>query len=116
MLKKILNTVSDAFTSASFDINGEMTVEELQAMFNKKFNCSLRVYKGPKFASPELKISSIAKGKYDGVKFSVKGSDKVGFVEEQFKKHFGVTTQIANRANTALADNAKTLGEVARGE
>jgi hypothetical protein len=114
LLSDIKNKIADNFTSASFEVDPEMTVKELKVLFNKKFGLSLRVYKGRQFADEKTKLKDIIKGEHDDKKFTIKGVHKVIEVENEFKKHFGVTVQVADRLNDKLAANDRTLGEIAR--
>lgn len=98
---------------ADLKINGRTTVRKLKADFKAAFGSSLRVYMSPtckgKMADDSATLASIRAEGAKGGELTVGGNKKVGTFEEEFVKAWGIGVQVANAADTALADNSKTL-------
>lgn len=98
---------------ADLKINGRTTVRKLKADFKAAFGSSLRVYMSPtckgKMADDSATLASIRAEGAKGGELTVGGNKKVGTFEDEFVKTWGIGVQVANAADTALADNSKTL-------
>lgn len=98
---------------ADLKINGRTTVRKLKADFKAAFGSSLRVYMSPtckgKMADDAATLASIRAEGAKGGELTVGGNKTVGKFEEEFAKAWGIGVQVANAADTALADNSKTL-------
>ena len=118
LLDKI-NNVLDSFKAADFEVSSKMKVNALCTEFKKNFGLSLRVYKGRQLADGRMTLNTLDQRTSMTVKtgaraLTVKANQKVGDVEEAFRKQFGITVQIANIDNTKLCDNDLTLGDARR--
>jgi len=112
----LLGKIMDNFKAADFDIHHNMKVKTLQADFKKNFGVTLRVYNGVKFADPNKTLGSFNSSTTAVPELKIKAKMTVDQVEKNFKKHFGLKVQIADKADKQLLPNSITLGEGARGE
>ena len=115
----ILDSMKDAFTKSTFEIEDTMTVSQIATQFKKKFGCSLRIYKGSALADGRMTIKTLdektsATINKDAGKLKIKATDRVAETENNFKKKFGIKIQIANYDNTKLVPNEITIGEASR--
>ena len=98
---------------ADFRIDGRMKVKTLKANFKKEFGATLRVYKSitckGAFADDDATRSSITGAGAKGGEVTVGSNKRVGNFEKEFATAFGIGVQVANAADTALADNDKTI-------
>lgn len=98
---------------ADLKIDGRMKVKTLKANFKKAFGSSLRVYKSitckGAMADDEATLASLRAEGAKGGELTVGGNKKVGTFETEFAATWGIGVQVANAADTALADNSKTL-------
>ena len=114
----ILGRIKDTFTSAEFDVKGNMKVKTLQKYFKESFGADLRVYYGKKFANKDHTIAKV-RGKNSpgtGEEFRIRATWKVKKLEKIFTDSFGIKVQVALPGNTELADDNLTLGEVSRSD
>lgn len=115
-----INSVLDSFKAADFEVNRTMKVNALCVEFKKNFGLSLRIYKGKQLADGRMTLATLDQRtttltvKTDALPMTIKANQKVGDVEELFKKQFGISVQIADYDNTKLCDNNLTLGEARR--
>ncbi|MBQ5691837.1 MAG: hypothetical protein IIV72_00090 [Alistipes sp.] len=98
---------------ADFKLDGRMKVKSLKDNFKKCFGATLRVYKSATcrgaFADDNATLASIrAEGKAGG-ELVVGGNLKVGNFEKKIAELYGIGVQVANAADTELADNDITL-------
>lgn len=121
LLQKI-NHVLDSFKAADFEVSRAMKVNALCVAFKKNFGLSLRIYKGKQLADGRMTLATLDQRtttltvKTGALPLTVKANQKVGEVEELFKKQFGIAVQIANYDNTKLCNNDLTLGEARRAD
>lgn len=98
---------------ADLKIDGRMKVKTLKANFKKAFGSSLRVYKSitckGAMADDDATLASLRAEGAKGGELTVGGNKKVGTFETEFAATWGIGVQVANAADTALADNSKTL-------
>ena len=98
---------------ADFRIDGRMKVKTLKANFKKEFGATLRVYKSVTckgaMADDEATLSSISSPNAKGGEVTVGGNKRVGNFEKEFAAAFGIGVQVANKADTELADNDGTI-------
>lgn len=118
---KIFNKIKDAFTSADFNVESTMKVNDLCQNFKDNFGLSLRVYKGKQIASDgRMTLNSLDQRttqtsiNFDSGKLQIKANMKIGDVENMFLNHFGITVQIADIENKKLLSNDLTLGDAKR--
>lgn len=115
-----INNVLDSFKAADFEVNRAMKVNALCVAFKKNFGLSLRIYKGKQLADGRMTLATLDQRtttlsvKTGALPLTIKANQKVGDVEELFKKQFGIAVQIANYENTRLCDNDLTLGDARR--
>lgn len=112
----ILGKIIDNFKAADFDINSNTKVKTLQKDFKSNFGLTLRVYNGVKYADEDKTLGSFKSSNTNATGFKLKANKTVGEVEDIFKENFGLKVQIADKNDTHLLPNKKTLGECARGE
>lgn len=120
-MKQLFNKIKDAFTSADFNVEGTMKVNDLCKNFKNNFGLALRVYKGKQIASDgRMTLNSLDQRttqtfvKFDTGKLTIKANMKIGDVEQLFSEHFGITVQIADIENKKLLSDDITLGEAKR--
>jgi hypothetical protein len=95
---------------ADINVTGKMKVKTLQNQVKQAFGCTLRVYKGARFADPEATLASIrAEDAPKSGELEIRGNMQCGNFEDKFKETFGITTQIADPENAYLAPNEITL-------
>ena len=98
---------------AEFKLDGRMKVKTLKDTFKKTFGASLRVYKGVSckggFADDNATLASIRAEGAKGGELVVAGNIKVGNFEKKVAELYGIGVQVANKADTELADNNITL-------
>lgn len=94
---------------AEIKIDGRKKVKTLKAEFKKAFGASLRVYSKKHFADEDATLASIREGNAPGGELKVGGNMQVGNFEKKVKELYGIEVQVANAADSALADNSKTL-------
>lgn len=94
---------------AEFSIDGRMKVKTLKKQFKEAFGATLRVYKGKQFADDDATLASIRVGDAKGGELKCAGNLKVGNFENKMKEMFGVTVQVANKDDSALASNDGTI-------
>lgn len=97
---------------ASFNIDGRMKVKTLKENFKKEFGATLRVYttKSCKvFADDNSTLAEIRSKDAKGGQMTVGGNLRVGNFEKKLDELYGIGVQVANKDNTALADNGITL-------
>ena len=101
---RILNEIKDAFTSADFNVESTMKVNDLCKKFKENFGLALRVYKGKQIAS-------------DG-RMTLKSLDerttKTSVNEKKFLDHFGIVIKIADIENKKIISGSLTLGNAKR--
>ena len=98
---------------AEIALKGNMKVKTLKADFKKAFGSTLRVYmsstcKG-RMADDEATLASIRAEGAKGGELKVVGNMQVGNFEKKIVEMYGIGVQVANAADTALADNSATL-------
>ena len=98
---------------AEFTLNGRTKVKTLKANFKANFGSTLRVYKSTSckggFADDEATLASIRAEGCKGGDLVVKGNMQVGNFEKKVAELYGIGVQVANKADTELADNNITL-------
>ena len=98
---------------AELKIDGRMKVKTLKANFKKNFGSSLRVYKSVTckgaMADEDATLASLRAEGAKGGELIVGGNNPVGKFEEEFAATWGIGVQVANAADSALADNKATL-------
>ena len=98
---------------AELKIDGRMKVKTLKANFKKNFGSSLRVYKSVSckgaMADEDATLASLRAEGANGGELIVGGNKTVGKFEEEFAATWGIGVQVANAADSALADNKATL-------
>ena len=111
-----IDIVKDTFTTADFDVQGNMRVKTLQKNFSECFGCELRIYNGKRFAEEDYTIAKIRDSKIvaTGEEFTIRASWTVDRLEKQFTESFGIKVQVALPENGGLAENSQTLGAVSR--
>jgi hypothetical protein len=115
----LLNTITDNFKNASFEIDESMPVTELSKQFRAAFGCSLRIYAGKKLADGRATIRTLNQRtslevNKDAEKLKIKATEKVSDVEAKFLNHFGVKVRIADKHDGNLVSGEITLGEASR--
>ena len=97
------------------DVSGNMHVGSLRDEFKKNFGTELRVYKtlgrGANRADPKQTLASICDKKVEGL--TIKKSDTVGDIENQFKNKMGIGIQIMQPNGEDFAPNSTRLKDVA---
>lgn len=103
---------------AEIALKGNMKVKTLKADFKKAFGSSLRVYMSPtckgRMADDEATLASIRAEGAKGGELKVVGNMQVGNFEKKIVEMYGIGVQVANAADTALADNSVTLCAAAK--
>ena len=116
----VLNKLKDHFNKGDFTVAPNKKVGTIKKDFKTNFDLSLRVYKGKQFAEDSLTINQLNEKTAAAIKkgsdeeLIVRASNKVGDVEKKFKSVFGLTVQIADKADKKLCDNNVSLGDAAR--
>ena len=98
---------------AEIALKGQMKVKTLKADFKKAFGSTLRVYMSPtckgRMADDDATLASIRAEGAKGGELKVVGNMQVGNFEKKIVEMYGIGVQVANAADTALADNTATL-------
>ena len=98
---------------ADFTLNGRTKVKTLKANFKANFGSTLRVYKSASckggFADDEATLASIRAEGFKGGDLVVKGNMQVGNFEKKVAELYGIGVQVADKADSKLADNKITL-------
>lgn len=97
---------------AEFKIDGRMKVKGLKEKFKATFGCSLRVYTTVACKTPANDDATLASIRAEGAKggeLTVGSNIRVGNFEKKIADMYGIGVQVANPANTKLADNDITL-------
>ena len=98
---------------AEIALKGNMKVKTLKADFKKAFGSTLRVYMSPtckgRMADDDATLASIRAEGAKGGELKVVGNMQVGNFEKKIVELYGIGVQVANAADTALADNNVTL-------
>ena len=98
---------------AEIALKGQMKVKTLKADFKKAFGSTLRVYMSPtckgRMADDEATLASIRAEGAKGGELKVVGNMQVGNFEKKIVEMYGIGVQVANAADTALADNSITI-------
>ena len=88
-------------------------MKTLKADFKKAFGSTLRVYMSPtckgRMADDDATLASIRAEGAKGGELKVVGNMQVGNFEKKIAEMYGIGVQVANAADTALADNSATL-------
>ena len=98
---------------AEFTLNGRTKVKTLKANFKENFGATLRVYKSVTckgaFADEDATLASIRAEGAKGGELVVKGNMQVGNFEKKVAELYGIGIQVADKADSKLADNNITL-------
>lgn len=98
---------------ADLRIDPRMKVSTFKENFKKAFGASLRVYTTVSCRQPasddETLGTLMAKTGAKGGTATFGGNLRVGNFEKKINEMFGIGVQVANKDNTALADNEITL-------
>ena len=98
---------------AEIALKGNMKVKTLKADFKKAFGSTLRVYMSPtckgRMADDDATLASIRAEGAKGGELKVVGNMQVGNFEKKIVEMYGIGVQVANAADTALADNSITI-------
>ena len=98
---------------AEFTLNGRTKVKTLKANFKENFGATLRVYKSVTckgaFADEDATLASIRAEGAKGGELVVKGNMQVGNFEKKVAELYGIGVQVADKADSKLADNKITL-------
>lgn len=101
---------------AEISVSGRMSVATLRRQFKDEFKLTLRVYKGNKFADDSATLASLRKeGGAKAGDLKIVGNMQVGNFEKKFMETYGIKVQVANNDDSALINDALTLGAAARG-
>ncbi len=90
------------------------SVQSIKRQFKDDFNCSIRIYKGNKFADDKTKISELSKTNNPGGELELGARSRVENVERYFMETFGIKVQISNADDSKLADNSMTLTQAGK--
>ncbi len=97
---------------AEFKLDGRSKVKGIKKLFKDSFGCTLRVYTTPTCKQPaddDATLASIRAKDAKGGELTVGGNLRVGNFEKKIAEMYGIGVQVANAANTKLADNEITL-------
>ena len=100
------------------DVTGKMHVGTLRSQFKESFGTELRVYKstntgkGSKSASAKATLASICEKKLKPI--TIKKSNTVGDIEQQFKDQMGIGIQIMLPDGKKFAPNNMKLKDVGK--
>lgn len=116
---EFIKKLTDNFKSADMSISGNMKISSLQSDFRKNFGLYLRVYKGNRFANPDITIAKLNKTSSSKIDtkaddFTLKASMGTKDVENLFMENFGIKVQVAEYYNRHLVSDNLTLGENSR--
>ena len=116
----IFNSILDHFNNAEFSIAPNKKLKTISKNFKSSFNLSLIFYKGNMIADGDLTLAALNKKTEKRVnttsqeEIKIKGSMKVGDVENLFEETYGVKVQIKDKSGKTLVDNDLTLGKASR--
>lgn len=119
---KFINKIKDHFNKAEFTVAPNKKLKTLSKEFKQNFDLSLVFYKGKRIAEGDLTLKGLDTRTQKKVvtnsdeALKIKGSMKVGDVEKEFKKRFGVVVQIKDKSGKILVPNNITLGQASRKE
>lgn len=102
---------------ADFKIDGRTKVKGLKENFKKTFGLTLRVYTTVNCKTPAKEDATLASIRAEGAKGGelVVGSNiRVGNFEKKVADLYGIGVQVANAANTKLANDDDTLAAAAK--
>ncbi len=99
---------------ATIRVTKASTVKSIKRQFEEEFKCSIRIYKGNKFADDKIKISELSKKDTNGGELELGARSRVENVERYFMETFGIKAQISNADDTKLADNSMTLTQAGK--
>ena len=114
---RILNEIKDAFTSADFNVESTMKVNDLCKKFKENFGLALRVYKGKQIASDgRMTLKSLDERttktsvNFDSESLKLRANMQISEVEKKFLDHFGIVIKIADIENKKIISGNLTLG------
>ncbi|MBO5849008.1 MAG: hypothetical protein J6R17_07370 [Bacteroidales bacterium] len=117
----LFDNLKDRFNKAEFTVAPQKKLKTLSKDFEEAFDLKLVFYKGSVIADGDLTLAALNKkttkevnAKADGL--NIKGSMKVGDVENMFDTNFGVKVQVKDKKGEICVPNNITLGQAARGE
>lgn len=99
---------------ATIKVIKSSSVQSIKAQFKKEFDCSIRIYNGPKIADDAKKISDLSKIDNAGGVLELGPKSRVENVERYFLETFGIKVQISNSTDTKLAENSMTLNQAGK--
>jgi hypothetical protein len=116
----IFNNIVDSFNKSEFSVSGNKKLKTISKEFKNCFELSLVFYKGNMIADGDLTLAALNKKtakivnttSKDDVK--IKGTMKVGDVEDLFENTYGVKVQIKDKSAKSLMDNDLSLGKASR--
>lgn len=118
---RILNEIKDAFTSADFNVESTMKVNDLCKKFKENFGLALRVYKGKQIASDgRMTLKSLDERttktsvNFDSETIKLRANMRVSEVEKRFLENFGIVVKIADIENKKIISGNITLGNAKR--
>lgn len=94
---------------AYFKLTDQTSVKSLKKQFAKKYQTSLRVYKGQHFADDKLALKELGENAHPTGYLKVEKGVTVEEFEKMFLDTFGVKVQVANLDNSKLAKNDRSL-------
>ena len=118
---RILNEIKDAFTSADFNVESTMKVNDLCKKFKENFGLALRVYKGKQIASDgRMTLKSLDERttktsvNFDSETIKLRANMQVSEIEKRFLENFGIVVKIADIENKKIISGNITLGNAKR--
>ena len=118
---QILNEIKDIFTSADFNVESSMKVNDLCKKFKENFGLALRVYKGKQIASDgRMTLQSLDERttktsvNFDSETLKLRANMLVSEVEKKFLDHFGIVVKVADIENKKIISSNITLGNAKR--
>ena len=118
---RILNEIKDAFTSADFNVESTMKVNDLCKKFKENFGLALRVYKGKQIASDgRMTLKSLDERttktsvNFDSETIKLRANMQVSEGEKRFLENFGIVVKIADIENKKIISGNITLGNAKR--
>ena len=90
------------------------SVKSIKSQFSKEFDCTIRIYNGPRIADDTKKISELSTKDSAGGELELGARSRVANVEKYFMDEFGIKVQIANSNDSKLASNELTLTQAAK--
>ena len=116
----LFDSIKDHFNKAEFSIAPNKKLKTISKDFKSSFNLSLIFYKGNMIADGDLTLAALNKKTAKNVDTTskkgvkIKGTMKVGYVEDLFENTYGVKVQIKDESAKSLMDNGLSLGEASR--